>query len=85
MDFPASHLLNESLSVTAGMPTIEHALTLDLDIKGVGRSELSLRAARRNVRYFVTALGLKILDQYTTTDASRRMRAVTQGTKDQHF
>ncbi len=85
MDVPASHLLNESLSVTAGMPTIEDALTLDLDIKGVGRSELFFRAAGRNVRYFVTALDLKTLDKYTTTDASRLMRAVTRGTKDQHF
>jgi integrase len=71
LDVPASHLLNESLSVTAGMPTIEDALNLYLDIKGVGRSELFFRAARRNVRYLVTALGLKTLDKYTTTDASR--------------
>jgi len=71
LDVPASLLLNESLSVTAGMPTIEDALNLYLDIKGVGRSESFLRAARRNVRYLVTALGLKTLDKYTTTDASR--------------
>ena len=71
LDVPASLLLNESLSVTAGMPTIEDALNLYLDIKGVGRSELFFRAARRNVRYLVTALGLKTLDKYTTTDASR--------------
>ena len=49
LDVPASHLLNESLSVTAGMPTIEDALNLYLDIKGVGRSELFFRAARRNL------------------------------------
>ena len=71
LDVPASHLLNESLSVTAGMPTIEDALNLYLDLKGVGRGELFFRAARRNVRYLVTALGLKTLDKYTTTDASR--------------
>ena len=71
LDVPASHLLNESLSVTAGIPTIEDALNLYLDLKGVGRGELFFRAARRNVRYLVTALGLKTLDKYTTTDASR--------------
>jgi len=71
LDVPASHLLNESLSVTAGMPTVEDALNLYLDLKGVGRGELFFRAARRNVRYLVTALGLKTLDKYTTTDASR--------------
>ena len=71
LDVPASHLLNESFSITAEMPTIEVALNLYLDIKGVGRSELFSRAARRNVRYLVTALGLKTLDKYTTTDASR--------------
>jgi len=71
LDVPASHLLNESLSVTAGMPTIEDALNLYLDLKGVGRGELFFRAAKRNVRYLVTALGLKTLDKYTTTDASR--------------
>ena len=71
LDVPASHLLNESLSVTAGMATIEDALNLYLDLKGVGRGELFFRAARRNVRYLVTALGLKTLDKYTTTDASR--------------
>ena len=71
LDIPASHLLNESLSVTAGMPTIEDALNLYLDLKGIGRGELFFRAARRNVRYLVQALGLKSLDKYTTTDASR--------------
>ena len=71
LDVPASHLLNESLSVTAGMPTIEDALNLYLDLKGVGRGELFFRAARRNVRYLVTALGLRSLDKYSTTDASR--------------
>ena len=71
LDVPASHLLNESLSVTAGMPTVEDAMNLYLDLKGVGRGELFFRAARRNVRYLVTALGLKTLDKYTTTDASR--------------
>ena len=63
--------LNESLSVTAGMPTIEDALDLYLDLKGVGRGELFFRAAKRNVRYLVTALGLRSLDKYSTTDASR--------------
>src|SRR6056300_200784 len=71
LDVPASHLLNESLSVTAGMPTIEDALNLYLDLKGVGRGELFFRAARRNVRYLVTALGLRSLDKYSTTDASK--------------
>ena len=71
LDVPASHLLNESLSVTAGMPTIEDALNLYLDIKGVGRSELFFRAARRNVRYLVTALGVRSLDKYSTNDASK--------------
>jgi integrase len=71
LDVPASHLLNESLSVTAGMPTIEDALNLYLDLKGVGRGELFFRAAKRNVGYLITALGLKTLDKYTTTDASR--------------
>ena len=71
LDVPASHLLNESLSVTSGMPTIEDALNLYLDLKGVGRGELFFRAARRNVRYLVTALGLRSLDKYSTTDASK--------------
>ncbi len=53
------------------MPTIEDALNLYLDLKGVGRGELFLRAARRNVRYLVTALALRSLDKYSTTDASR--------------
>ena len=71
LDVPASHLLNESLSVTAGMPTIEDALNLYLDIKGVGRSELFFRAAKRNVRYLITALGVRSLDKYSTNDASK--------------
>jgi hypothetical protein len=71
LDVPASHLLHESLSVTAGMPTIEDALNLYLDTKGVGRSELFFRVAKRNVRYLVQALGLRSLDKYSTTDASR--------------
>ena len=70
LDVPASHLLNESLSVTAGMPTIEDALNLYLDIKGVGRNELFFRAAKRNVRYLTTALGVRSLDKYSTNDAS---------------
>ena len=53
LDVPASHLLNESLSVTTGMPTIEDALNLYLDLKGVGRGELFFRAAKRNVGYLV--------------------------------
>ena len=46
LDVPASHLFNESLSVTAGMPTIEDALNLYLDLKGVGRGEPFFKAAR---------------------------------------
>ena len=71
LDVPASHLLNESLSVTSGMPTIEDALRVYLDTKGVGRSELFFRVAKRNVRYLVKALGLRSLDKYSTTDASK--------------
>jgi integrase len=70
LDVPASHLLNESLSVTAGMPTIEDALDVYLNTKGAGRSELFFRVAKRNVRYLVKALGLRSLDKYSTTDAS---------------
>ena len=71
LDVPASDLLNESLSVTAGMPTIKDALNLYLDIKGVHRSELFFRAARRNIRYLVAAVGLRSLDKYSTNDASK--------------
>ena len=71
LDVPASHLLNESLSLTAGMPTIEDALNLYLDIKGVRRSELFFRAAKRNVRDLTTALGVRSLDKYSTNDASK--------------
>ena len=71
LDVPASHLLNASLSVTSGMPTIDDALGIYLDTKGVGRSELFFRVAKRNVRYLVKALGLRSLDKYSTTDASK--------------
>ena len=46
----SSHLLNESLSATAGMPIFKDALNLYLDIKGVSRSELFFRATRRNAK-----------------------------------
>ena len=71
LDVPAPHFLNESLSVTAGMPTIEDALNLYLDIQGVGRSDLFFRAAKRNARYLVTALGVRSLDKCSTNDASK--------------
>ncbi len=67
----ASHLLNEPLSVIAEMSTIEDALNLHLDIKGVGRSDLFFRAAKRNVKYLVTTLGIRNLDKYPMTDASK--------------
>ena len=53
------------------MPTIVDALNLYLDIKGVHRSELFFRAARRNVRYLVTTVGVRSLDKYSTSDASK--------------
>ena len=53
------------------MPTIEDALNLYLDLKGVRRGELFFRAARRNVKYLVTTLGIRSLDKYSATDASR--------------
>lgn len=53
------------------MPTIEDARNLYLNIKGVERSDLFFRAARRNGRYLVKALGLKTLDKYKATDVSR--------------
>ena len=71
LDIPASHLLNESLSITAGMPSIEDAMQLYLDLKGKGRSETYSISAKRHVHYLVKAVGLKSLDKYSTTDASR--------------
>ena len=53
------------------MSTIKDALNLYLDIKGVGRGELFFRAARRNVKYLVTTLGIRRLEKNPTTDASR--------------
>ena len=35
---PASHLLNESLSVSAGIPTVDNTLNLHLDSKDVGKA-----------------------------------------------
>ena len=71
LDISAPHLLNELLSVIAGMATIEDALNLHLDIKDVGRSDLFFRAAKRNVKYLVTTLGIRNLDKYPMTDASK--------------
>ncbi len=68
LDVTASHLLNESLSVTAGMPTIEDALNLYLDM-GVG-GVMFFRAARRNVRYCHYSW-FENMDKYSTTDASK--------------
>ena len=53
------------------MSIIEDALNLYLDIKGIGKSELFFRAARRNVKYLVTTLGIRSVDKFSTTDASR--------------
>ena len=52
------------------MSTIKDELNLYLDIKGVGRNELFFKAARRNVKYLVTTLGIRSLDKHSTTDAS---------------
>lgn len=71
LDVPASHLLNDSLSVTAGMPTMEDALSLYLETKGVGRSALFYKSARRNVAYLSKATGVKSLDKYSTAEASQ--------------
>ena len=71
LDISAPHLLNELLSVIAGMATIEDALNLHLDIKGVGRGDLFFRVAKRNVKYLVTTLGIRNLDKYPMTDASK--------------
>ena len=37
-DVPASHLLNESLAVSAGIPTIHNTLNQHLDSKDVGKA-----------------------------------------------
>ena len=71
LDVPASHLLNESLSITVGMPSIEDAMQLYLDLKGKGRSETYTISAKRHIQYLIKAVGLKSLDKYSTTDASR--------------
>ena len=52
------------------MLIIEDALNLYLNIKGVGRSELSFRAAKRYIGCLVTALGVRSLDKYSNNDAS---------------
>ena len=71
LSVPASHPLNESLSVTAGMPEIEDALNVYLCVKSIGRSALFHGAAKQNVRYWGTALGVRSLDKYSTNDASK--------------
>ena len=70
LDVPAEHLLNASLSVTSGMPTIEDAKQLYLKLKGSGKSQLFVRSAHRNVEYLEKAIGIKSLDKYSTSDAA---------------
>ena len=45
------------------MSTIKDELNLYLDIKGVGRNELFFKAARRNVKYLVTTVGIRSLEK----------------------
>jgi len=52
-DVPASHLLNESLSVSAGIPTIENTLNLYLDIKGVGKAIGMVIQSRLCMKFYV--------------------------------
>jgi integrase len=70
LDVPAAHLLNESGSISADMPTMDDAKHLYLKLKGEGRSKLFSNGADRNVTYLNTCIGSKTLDRYSTSDAA---------------
>jgi len=69
LEVPASHLLNTSTSITAGMPTIADAVQVYLDTKGDGRKDTFHKGTRRNIKYLTDCLGVRSLDQYSTSDA----------------
>jgi len=69
LEVPAAHLLYTSTSHTAGMPTISDAVQVYLDTKGAGRKETFHKGTKRNIKYLTDCLGIRSLDQYSTSDA----------------
>ena len=56
VDIPASHLLinHGLLSVTSGLPTIEDAELLYLELKGQDRGATFLATTQRSTRYLIS-------------------------------
>ena len=76
VDIPASHLLiNHGLpSVTSGLPTIEDAEQLYIELKGQGKGASFLATTQRSTRYLISCLGVRSLDEYTSADAAQLRR-----------
>ena len=67
-DVPASHLLiNCDVS---SLPSIEEALDLYLNIKGIGRQKLFFTTAQRYIGYMIECLGVRPIDKYSSRDAT---------------
>ena len=62
---PASHRLNESLSVSAGIPTIDNTLNLHLDSKDVGKAtEIVIQSTLFMKFYVMLCFNKKDLSQF---------------------
>jgi integrase len=76
VDIPASHLLIEQglPSAASGLPTIEDAELLYLELKGQGRGATFLATTQRSTRYLISCLGARSLDKYSSADAAQLRR-----------
>ena len=69
LDVPAAHLLIEH-GTTSSLPTIEEALEVYFEVKGIGRPKLFFTTAQRYIGYLIECLGNRSIDQYTSKDAT---------------
>jgi len=76
VDIPASHLLIDQWlpSAASGLPTIEDANLLYLELKGRGRGATFLATTQRSTRYLISCLGARSLDKYSSEDAAQLRR-----------
>lgn len=70
MTVPMADLLQRPSESSDGVPSIDEALALYVKTKGANKTDAYRETAQRHVRYFITAVGRKPLNQYRSSDSA---------------
>jgi hypothetical protein len=73
IDVPASNLLikgQPAKNATSNSPKLPDALAKYCQLKGIGKSDQFFSVAKRNIGYVIEHLGKRLLETYSTSDAS---------------